>query len=302
MNSFCLLPLLICPVPFAALFAAEAPASAGTPFAFGPRLERNLLESARSAAEVEADLRAAGLPAAAGPARVVAEVDGMEVRSSELQDGSRLVGLFNHTGRKPELDPQRAAYTSAVLTARTPGRGVDLDLPLNGAKKLYLVADDGGDGESGDHADWCEPRLSGPAGELRLTELGWVSATTGWGRVALGKSAAGSDLRLGGKPVASGIGTHAGSVIEYDLPPGYERFRVRVGVDDSGGSRGSVRFSVFLENPWREHAGPERMRVEARDLNFAAPCRVRELGPAGAAFAPAEALSASVPRRGAAFF
>ena len=43
----------------------------------------------------------------------------------------------------------------------------------------------------GDRADWAEPRLVGPAGEKKLTDLKWKSATAGWGQIRIGKNAGG---------------------------------------------------------------------------------------------------------------
>ncbi|WP_052398201.1 NPCBM/NEW2 domain-containing protein [Streptomyces sp. NRRL F-5123] len=45
-----------------------------------------------------------------------------------------------------------------VVTGDTPG--VALDADVTGVQQLDLVADDGGDGNAHDHADWAEPRLT----------------------------------------------------------------------------------------------------------------------------------------------
>jgi hypothetical protein len=67
----------------------------------------------------------------------------------------------------------------------------------------------------------------------------------GVSELAAGKNASGQDLVLGGKPVAFGIGTHAPSVIEYDLPSGYETFRATGVLDPGSRGRGSVPFVVY---------------------------------------------------------
>src|SRR5207237_9300572 len=46
---------------------------------------------------------------------------------------------------------------------------VDLDVDITGAQVLSLVVGDGGNGASFDWADWAEPRLVGPTGEVPLT-------------------------------------------------------------------------------------------------------------------------------------
>ncbi len=99
------------------------------------------------------------------------------------------------------------------------------------------------------------PRLVGPQGEMRLTELKWKSAVAGFGSVRVNQSAGGTPLRIDGEEVAYGIGTHANSVIAYDLPPGFDRFRARAGLDNGGtdqgncGDEASVQFLVYTAAP-----------------------------------------------------
>ena len=90
---------------------------------------------------------------------------------------------------------------------------VDIDVDIAGAKELYLVVRDGGDGFACDWADWAEPRLISPNGEKKLTELKWKGATAEWGNVGLNTNVGGGKLKIAGKPVEYGIGTHANSVI-----------------------------------------------------------------------------------------
>ena len=144
---------------------------------------------------------------------------------------------------------------SKGVTASTPGHAVDIDVDIRGAKNLYLSVTDGGDGYSCDWADWIEPRLVGPNGEKKLTELRWKSASSDWGSVQINKNAGGGALRVGGKPVAYGIGTHANSLIAFELPQGYTRFKARGGLDNGGTDQGncgrdsSVEFAVYTAKP-----------------------------------------------------
>ena len=68
-------------------------------------------------------------------------------------------------------------------------------------------------------------------------------------------------LRVDGRPIAYGIGTHAHSVIEYELPDGYTHFRARGGLDnggtDQGGNSTSVRFAVYTQKPPAAAGSPE---------------------------------------------
>lgn len=144
-------------------------------------------------------------------------------------------------------------FQSDVVTSATPGHVVDVKADLGGAKRLYLVVTDAGDSFACDWADWIDPRLIGPKGELKLADQKWKSASAGWGETRSGRNANGDPLTVAGKPV-TGIGTHATSVIEFDVPPGYTTFVAKGGLDDggtnqSGGKATSVRFAVYTEKP-----------------------------------------------------
>ena len=144
-------------------------------------------------------------------------------------------------------------FASPLVSKSTPGHAVDIDVDIQGAQQLYLVVGDGGDGFAADWADWCEPRLVGPGGEMKLTDLKWKLAESDWGSVNGNRRADGMPLRVGGKSVDYGIGTHANSVIAFDLPPGYQRFKARGGLDEGGsgqpGSGSTVSFAIYRENP-----------------------------------------------------
>ncbi|WP_417735436.1 PVC-type heme-binding CxxCH protein [Rosistilla oblonga] len=167
---------------------------------------------------------------------------------------------------KQELKP---LFLSAPVTKQTPGQSVAIDVPLGDAKELYLAVTDGGNGISCDWADWAEPHLVGPAGKKKLTELKWKHASSGFGQVRVGKNAGGSPLQIAGQPVAYGIGTHAPSVIGFDLPPGYDRFVARGGLDNGGadqsgcGSDAEVRFAVYDKMPTLETPGASSGSREA---------------------------------------
>lgn len=147
---------------------------------------------------------------------------------------------------------QEAKFQSKTVNTSTPGMSVEIDVDVTGAKELYLVVRDAGDGFGCDWADWAEPRLVGPNGEKKLTELKWKSAAAEWGEVGINKNVKGDKLIIAGKPVEYGIGTHANSVIAYDLPAGTTRFKARGGIDKGGSDQGntsSVQFLVYTQKP-----------------------------------------------------
>lgn len=70
-------------------------------------------------------------------------------------------------------------------------------------------------------------------------ELGWPyrqdhSVTGGW-------------LRAGGHLFAKGLGLHSAARLTYPVPEGYRRFDAQLAIDDSAGTRGSIRFRVFVD-------------------------------------------------------
>ncbi len=155
--------------------------------------------------------------------------------------------------------PQRPAYTSEVI-----GRGNVADIRLNiaGAKRLYLVVTDAGDGNSCDWADWAEPRLSSPDGEVKLTSLDWKKAATAYAQVLVNRNCRDLLLKISGREVPYGIGTHASSVIVYDIADrGFQQFTARGGLDngrrdlggtDYPGKNPSVVFHVYHDGPTPE--------------------------------------------------
>ena len=107
-------------------------------------------------------------------------------------------------------------------------------------------------------ADWCEPSLVDSKGRVtKLKELKWSSAKGGWGQTKFGENCGGNGLSIQKTQFSDGIGTHANSVIHFELPAGhdYVQFKAIVGLDDGGvnqggkQSRASVRFSVLVSEP-----------------------------------------------------
>ncbi len=104
------------------------------------------------------------------------------------------------------------------------------------------------DGFGCDWANWVDPVLVGPNGEKSLLDLSWKRASADWGAVNKNGNADGGPMTVQGKRV-SGLGTHASSVVVYELPAGFEKFKVKCALDDGGvgqnnGEATSVRFFV----------------------------------------------------------
>jgi putative membrane-bound dehydrogenase-like protein len=144
---------------------------------------------------------------------------------------------------------------SPLVTSDPKARLVEVSADLRGAKELHLVAHDGGN-QSCDWANWIEPVLVMADGSTRpLTSLPWKSAASAYGKVNVGRNMEGGPLSVAGKVYADGIGTHAESLISYDLPAGVVGFRSKVAIDDGGAvragrpSEAAVRFRVHTQRP-----------------------------------------------------
>lgn len=151
---------------------------------------------------------------------------------------------------------------SPIVTPKTPNHSAKLSAEIKGAKQLVLVATDGGNGYACDWAAWAEPTLLLKNGDKvtssqKLTDLKWKTASSGFGTVNIGKNAGGQDIRINGKSIDFGIGTHANSVIVFELPKDHKftHFETMAGLDNGGtdqgscGEQSSVQFFVFTELP-----------------------------------------------------
>jgi len=174
---------------------------------------------------------------------------------------SNLVAVQPNESRK--LGSPR--FVTPRVTKSRPTAGIDVD--ISNATQLFLVVSEAGNGNSCDHSDWLEPRLVGPAGELKLTDLKWKSLD-GFGGAKINRNYEGKQIRVGGKKYSYAIGTHAPSVIVYDLPAGYDRFKAMGGLDNSGSDQGgcgeqaSIQFSVYTEMPIE---GPIQIPGQTKD-------------------------------------
>ena len=171
---------------------------------------------------------------------------------SVLRHGIAALTTLASVGFVSAAEPK---FDSKIVSAQTKGHAVDVDVDVTGAKSLFLVATDGGDGFGCDWADWVEPKLIGKDGkESKLTELKWKAASAAFGEVSVNKNCGGDAISVDGKKVEFGIGTHANSVIEFALPDGhgFAKFKARAGLDDHGVTQGcgsTVRFLVFTDKP-----------------------------------------------------
>lgn len=143
----------------------------------------------------------------------------------------------------------KAKYRSGLVRSGT----VNVDVDLAGAKGLWLVVNDAGDSFSCDWGDWLDPQfIKADGSSISLTDLKWKSATTGHGEVRFNQNAGGNPLSVDRKLYAKGIGTHAPSVVYFEIPEGVTRFKSQAGLDNGGTDQGcgsTVEFMVFTDKP-----------------------------------------------------
>ena len=188
----------------------------------------------------------------------------------------KYVALFNVQNTDLPYDLEQAIYRSPVIRG-DPGQNVTpIAAPLNGATSLLLVVTDGGDTFEFDHSVWIEPTLIGPAGALKLTDLKWESATSGWGQVHVNRTVEDLSLTLNGSPI-TGIGTHSNSVIKFNIPAGYDKFTARVALLPQSNGNGSVEFIVLAGQAQTEPKTKLPVSVSFKDLGIRGEARVRDL-------------------------
>ena len=117
---------------------------------------------------------------------------------------------------------------------------------------------------------------------MYLGDLQPLRAQVGWGQLQVDLSIEGKPLTVGGQRYARGIGTHANSLLVYQIPAGASRFVALVGLDDEkrDDPRSSVTFEVYGdvqemgESPERLAASPvlsdKTLRCWAFDVELGA--------------------------------
>ncbi len=188
----------------------------------------------------------------------------------------RYVALFNAQDNCDPFDLSKPDYTSPRVGGEPKKDVIDMNVPIHGARRLVLAIGDGGDGNFYDHAVWIEPKVTGPEGTLKLTDLDWKLATTGWGEVRKNRTVDNRPITLGGNEL-EGIGTHAVSIIEFELPKGYDTFTARGMISEGSIGKGGFQFMVLVDP--EKTVMPERSTVSVafKDLGITGKARVRDL-------------------------
>ena len=182
----------------------------------------------------------------------------------------RYVALFNAQSIGENLGFSFADYTSPVIAGE--GKSQEIEVSVSGGKQLVLFVVNGGDDNYHDHAVWVDPKLTGPTGELSLTELEWKHADAGWGNVQVNRTCDGKPLLVDGQEV-KGIGTHADSTIIYTLPEGYDKFSTKGVLTNQG----SVEFGVLVSKGEEAVSETSTVRVDFDEIGIQGKATVRDL-------------------------
>lgn len=183
----------------------------------------------------------------------------------------KYVALFNAQSKGDNIDFANADYASPVIAGN--GSSQEISVSVKGGKKLVLFVNDGGNGFDMDHVAWIDPVLHGPKGDLKLTGLKWINASSGWGEAHVDRTCENRPLIVDGKP-ATGIGAHAKSVIIYELPEGYESFTTKgVVLKD----KGSVVFGVLVDKGIMEFPDAGVVKVNFDTIGIKGKAKVVDL-------------------------
>jgi hypothetical protein len=183
----------------------------------------------------------------------------------------KYLALFNAQSPNENLDFNNADYASPVISGK--GASQKVEVSVKGGKRLVLFVKDGGNGFDWDHIAWVEPTLHGPKGDLKLTELKWLSASAGWGNVRVNKTCDDKPLMVNDVAV-EGIGSHSESVIVYDLPEGYDSFTATGVVTQE---QGSVVFGVLVDKGKSVSEELPQIAVSLESLGLKGKVKVRDL-------------------------
>jgi hypothetical protein len=204
--------------------------------------------------------------------RQVSRDQNLIVWAADVPDSDdKYVALFNAQSKGDNIDFGNADYASPVIAGA--GSSQEINVSVQDGKKLVLFVNDGGNGFDWDHVIWVDPVLHGPDGDLPLTDLEWMSSTSGWGHALVNRTCDNQSLVVDGDSV-TGIGTHAPSVIIYDLPEGYTSFSAKGVVTKEVGS---VGFGVLVDKGNIDYPDENIVKVDFSSIGIEGEAKVIDL-------------------------
>lgn len=179
--------------------------------------------------------------------------DELTAMARKFQDG---FGKKGYVPTKPGDPKAKAFYESPVLTTASKSRYVDINVELpKRLKQIFLTVSNEGN-NSCDWADWIEPVfVMADGSEQSLTKIPFKQVVRGYGRTEVNKNWSGGPMKVDKKLIKTGIGTHATSVLSFDVPKGAKRFKAHGAIDDGGmirngkPSNAEIRFLLYPKKP-----------------------------------------------------
>ena len=205
---------------------------------------------------------------------------GLDIGGTSQTGGATVEFMIANEDPTPrEVEVNNAIANTGRMSRTLIPEGKNIEADITGAEKLYLVVTDAGDNFNYDHADWINPTIIKENGEtLLITNLDWVSATSGWASVAKNTSLDGNPLTINGVTYDNGFGVNAYSIIEFNLPEGYVSFEAFCGVDDevkNAPDGVTVEFMVFTQDPSILSSIP--VTLDLNEFGYSGACLVRDM-------------------------
>ena len=183
----------------------------------------------------------------------------------------KYVALFNAQSKGEDIDFNNADYVSPIIAGK--GSSQKVEVSVKEGKRLVLFVKDGGNGSHLDHIVWVDPILHGPKGDLKLTTLKWLIATSGWGDVNVNRTFDNNPIIINNE-TREGIGAHAESMIVYQLPEGYDSFTATGYVTQDAGS---VTFGVLVDKGTLDFPDQASVKVNFEAIGIKGKVKVHDL-------------------------
>ncbi len=107
-----------------------------------------------------------------------------------------------------------------------------------------------------------------PQGTVNLSSLPTTYAAQQWGTLHLNQSVLGNPLKLRGTTYSTGLGTHANSLIYYNMGANCTAFKATVGIDDDAGGSATAQFKVYADGSLLYDSGVVTQTSAAKSVNI----------------------------------
>lgn len=201
--------------------------------------------------------------------------------ADDPKTGDKFLAVFNAQDQV-KIDENKALWKSSNLTNTLPMQSIDFDLNITGAKKLYLAVSNVGEEFNRHHADWISPVLYNEKDSVKLTDLKWVNATSARNKPMVNTNVGNKPLTVDDKVFANGIGTYANSIIEFNVPESYTRFKAKAGLDIDAVKQeffgGNAKFLVYTQDPsGAMPAESSTISVSLEQLGISVTCTITDV-------------------------